>query len=331
MTIKPGEREKLSIKGITTAGITINAYMYAAAVATALNAQDLDLTKIKIKCTLLRAGKQFILMQENLKVLFALSSFLDNAYRYTGIGTSNNDRIVLLPQAAGVKEIALLPIYINLPYPINLRGDDELVWEFVTESSAWSSDLDTSLSYLDVDQVTGYGIEVFTPYIDTMALVQGRSNVKEALGNNVVAVHLIVLDKYTSLTADQVFSSLTLSAHKFSDEDTYFEQLTKRARMFQDTVSHDSRGQSFLLYSGNPLDSVQISMDLNSANVNTGKCFIVVTRGYTDARVMALASVTEQGHHVAMQQKLGIRSKEAEKNMQHLKVAKADLIRLGQK
>lgn len=134
MLITKGLGVKKSDLNGAIAGLSVNIYMYAAAVNTDLNIADLDLTKIWVSCTDMNGQR---ISRMNLKELFCIAN----------VNTDYLKLNELVSKDVAVKEEALLNMQITFPSPIKLDKA-----EFIADvlSGAYSSDLDATNTQLEI-------------------------------------------------------------------------------------------------------------------------------------------------------------------------------------
>ncbi|MBN1186561.1 MAG: hypothetical protein JXB49_30070, partial [Bacteroidales bacterium] len=218
------------------------------------------------------------------KVIFwALDSALDNNFNYIHpLNTTASNMVIILAKDVAVKEQALISVVCDLPGVINVKDSDELKIEVSVGSSAFASDIDSSLSYVEAEFEQFIGYEENIPVVKVFSINSGESSFSPAIGNDVVKISLINLDKDSILEADQVIQSMSLKSDKYSSYATWRQLLCRRYYEMGIPVEAAYLRQSFLLYSGNDLDGSTLDLQLNSSNVNSAKNGVVVSYLMTD-------------------------------------------------
>lgn len=300
-TVRVGENEALTIKKKTVKGISLVFYAEAALVAVGLNAADFDLSKIQVKCTLRRNGQQATLFADMLQVLALESAWFHDRYtNYHAIGASDT-LLEMVASGVATKEIVLMPVYIDLGGIIECEDDDELSFQMQFPAASLSADINTSNSYCLVDFDETIGVERAIPYIETQSVKVNETTESVSLTDNVTSITFINLDKTDLLEASKVLDGITIAGDYYHNTDTHYQLHERRLRSLPIPGMNADRGQSFrvldgLDLSGNDLDAGTIDLQLNGANVNGGKNYLVIRKFTSDLRQLVRSENKLQKH-----------------------------------
>lgn len=309
MIVKLNEQRKLEASGVKIKGIILSLFILAAANNTALTKSDIDLEKVFCKLELKRGKQNFVLAEDNLRVLACESGFHDSTFTHASInmGGLGNTGDILIVKDTSVKEQQVYTVTINFP-TIDLSSNDQLIFNCRTNTGLLSANLDTNSSFIEFEYIYSTDVELGTPYIETQAISPGESKKRFSLGDNVHSITFINLDKTSIISADQVLNNVSINAQGFSSNENYFELLCKRNDTFETRENSKGRSQSFELYNGEEIDNVTLDLQFVSTNVINGKCFVVVRRTYKDARLITLAQHSQDKKAHKMLSKVGVQS-----------------------
>jgi hypothetical protein len=299
-----GASDKLEIRGGNVAGFTFAAKVVHTTDNTAFAANPFDASNVMIKATLYRGGRSFQILADVLLPLAVDSAFYTGSFdQLLNIGTVGYQRLVAA--AASTKEVVLQTIVVRFHEVINLSGDDSLLLEVQANSNAIDSNSSAANSRFLFDALEGVGNGFSIPFIRAHSIRASISSDKINLGNGLVDVKFINVDKSGITTANQVLSSVQFQSDKLKSSDSYEELLAKRAESFQSNADHALRHQSFDLvslskenYSGmdTRLNNCDLSFILNSGNVTASKNWVVSRGFYNDAQTLDTAKSRYNRH-----------------------------------
>jgi hypothetical protein len=259
MTLKgsvDSDKLKLSMKTVQRIAFVVN-LIGAGTLANVL------LENINVKITLNRNGKAMVLAHEHLKLLAMESMFFqgfEHALSLTGISISATHK--------------MLPLMVDLGLPLNLMGNDELVVEATTKSG-WLADFDSD-SFIDIEDREAIGVETVIPFIETKPVSATHARIVESLGNNVSSIMLLNMETArTDADADRVWESMIITSDKYNSSDNRGRLFSRRITQFEQVASAAARKQNFRFVPSVELDNVQITVELNGANVSATKNYIV--------------------------------------------------------
>jgi hypothetical protein len=301
MICKQGENQELIIKGKAIKGFSIKSYLQHTTANTAFAALEVDYSKVNVKCHLFRNGKWTPLFSDIALPLLAASAFKNGLYEQcVNVGTVAYPKLVAA--AAGVKEIVIPSGTIEFDGIVVLNGDDQLKFEIISNTGTFGANVDASASYIQFDEIEGVGNEWFIPTITSKSLRANESSVQFSLGNAVQKIMFINLDKSGILLANRVIAQISVQSDKLRLSDNYNELVSKRYRQFYSVADADARHQSFELAQGvgiAPLNDCNIDIQLDSANVNSGKNYIVVYQFIGDPLTLQRAGQRDARHKQA--------------------------------
>lgn len=305
MIIKTGETRELIFANQSVGGLSLKHYVGHGTANTALTLDDSNPANIYVKAVLERGRKEFVLFQDSLRVLHQATNIMNGSFNLQKVGASTG-MIVLLAAVTLVKEIGLWGYSIDFGSAINLSGEDKLRVTVTVNSTSIASDIDSSVSYLDVDTIEAPGdYEFATPYINTYAITANESRIQRSLGDNVTDVIWLNTDKSDQLSASGIISNSSISSKFANISDVYIELLSKQLKYYSALSEAVDRYQSMILYHGNPLDQVAIDMQLVSGNVNASKNWLVVRSHYIDGRLVNIANAKREKHTTEKLAKVG--------------------------
>lgn len=293
--VKFGEQQTIDIMSNSVNGITLTLYAQADTVNVPFSANLLNLTAVQVKCTLYRGNRSFTIFNDNLRNLYARSVYGSQVWKAFSTGDSSDVAYTLVAAGVAAKQQVVLPIYIVLPGIINLKGSDKLITEVNLPSSAAGAGVDTSVSNILFDYMEGVGVEWAIPQINSQVIQANVSSFQQSLGSFVTSAWLFNFDKRSYLESDRVVSSMQLSSDKWQRVDEANELLTKASIQGYMPVGYDFY-QSFLLYSGKELNNVNLSLNLNTNNVNASQNWIIWDSFQTDPAVVKRAISMQRRH-----------------------------------
>jgi hypothetical protein len=301
--LKSGEKKRLELSGVDITGFTFNAYAVGKTANTAITNGHVDIDEVTVSATLFQGGKETTLFSGQLLPLVLESSFAESEWANADPNASAVAYHELVAAASGVKTEQLHTYGIDLGGIINLRGTDKLLLEIRVNSTAFGSTVDSSLSYFDVDSIEGIGLQYTTPQINQVAIGNGESTFRHAMGENVTSVTFINTDKAGITSANKVINNVRLFSDRFDINDDYHQLLNKRCAQLPTRAEADSRAQSFLLFGGE-CDKARIEFDLNSSNVNTSENYVIYRSYETGRSLVSKAQMRAEKHHAKRMKKV---------------------------
>lgn len=306
ITMLQNETRSISVKNRTISGVNGYATMVHGTANTALQQGYFDMSKVQVKVTLKRGGREFTLAMDNLKVLAFESGFFSSQFESFAPSNTASTPLVLLAPAVGVFSMGIVPWVIEFGGPINVSGNDELLIEMQT-TGIWNSALNTTTSSFSFGDVETIGVEKYTPYIKSKSISPGDSTAIVDAGSNIMGVAFINFDKTTILSADACINSVQLNSDRVSMSLAYNELLTRRADQFNTAAAAALRSQSFYIAQAEEMDRVRVDLNLTSANITNGNNYIVTRNFYSDKRLFELGEVRSQVHSYKRAIKFGMK------------------------
>lgn len=282
-----------TIRDVKLKGISVLAYLTASFFSSDVGTDTIDFSKAIIKLVLNRDGKQFMLVNDDLKKL-GLASSLNSinkrtfyqALPYCKIYTSSSPTI---------KGISSFNFDIDFKQTIHLKESDFIYIEIITSTGLYTSQVDVNQSYLDINPILSTQQEVAVPYIKTIAFPQGETRRSEFLGDNVTDIVLLNYDKTNKRS--HVVNNLQLSSDKLNLSTDKFglSMLDLRHKDFPSYVQDVYEDynlefdQSYIIIKDEDLDNVKLDLSLNGSNVNPSNNYLVYWTYYTDQKTLVQA------------------------------------------
>ncbi len=274
--IKANETREQIVRGATIGRLKLNAFLSHGAVNTDITPDMLDLSKVFIKMILTRNREDHVIFSDK-AIFWALDSALNNNFNYIHpLNTTAANIMILLAKGAAAKEQALKSVVLDLPGVINVKDSDSLKVEISLATSPFHADLDSSVSYIECELEQFVGYEEYIPAVKVFTINAGESTFSPAIGNDVVKISLINLDKNSVLEADSPLQSLSLKADKYAAFATFRQILARRYYDIVNPAEAANLRHSHLIYEGIDLDGGSLDLQLNSANITSGKNAVVV-------------------------------------------------------
>ncbi|TXG99097.1 MAG: hypothetical protein E6R08_02870 [Nevskiaceae bacterium] len=278
------------------------------AVNTAVTNSEVDLEQVTIVGTLHRGGVQHVLFSGALNVL-AMESSWDKAL-WDIVAPGSTTHIKLVPAAAGVSEVIMLPTEVDLVHPINLSGDDVFVLQVNVTNRLYDAALDTSGSVIEFDAVEAVGLEYMLPYINQRAIQGGEGRVQLSIGDNVQRVVYLNMDKTNVNEASAPIAQFGVVTDRWSQNDNYHELLAGRVKDFVNITEANKRLQCFEMLSGPEFDKTTMDLTLIPANVTAGNNWIVTRQFTVNPKQVKLADAKALIHQVKRAEKAGLATSE---------------------
>jgi len=266
-------------------GLNLRAFLSHNTAATALAATDFLPSGLNITVTHYTGTKSTTILDGNLEP-YVMESVLGKAgLQYLTLATSPaRTRIITLAQTTGVKEQAIIPMYINFGCTIDLKGNDKLEVRLQSLGSEYSSNIDTAVSYVYCDLAEGTEEQWAIPQI-----VQRTVNGTELtntfdLGDGVSGIAFINTDKTSLLAAANVIANVVINSEDgFQKNATYDELYSERVAMMPENEHRCMAQSQILLRTANRtlLNRVNMRCTFVSGSVTSGKNFIISRRFVT--------------------------------------------------
>lgn len=248
------------------------------------DANGVDLSKVRVKITLLQDGLKTELCNSQLLPLH-IHSLLSNrtsekAINWADLGYSTASTLIkgtkIQTQTASLTSIYYLPVMVDFGSGIILKEGDVLEVEPQLAIDCFDANCDaTSVCYImPIEEVTK---QVAIPRIETWVLPIDKQQFTQDLKDNVQKVTFINLDKAVS-PATAPFTSYDVDSDRLDAKVLYNEAVAfKKINDIDNTATN-----SFVLLEGIDFDSVKVNIDLNTSNLTSGKNYLVVSGYLTD-------------------------------------------------
>lgn len=276
ITVKNTDTQSMSISERDVRGLSVNAVLFAASAGTAMTGTLVDQNKIRIKAIVKRAGSpDRTVYDEQIKWINALSSFYKPNFVYFTASTKD----VVLANATGVTEKAILPMFCDFGKNFHLTGDEKMHVTIQTDGFCSDSSVATATSYLEIVPLDGEGIDDSNGEFVVYNVQAGKTSDSVDLGEGVTDILFLNTDKSDILDASAPISAASVDSKQFKFINiTRTSLLAIRNAQFDTKAESDLRYQSFKLYEGDPIDGCKVSLSLNSSNVNASACWIIARK-----------------------------------------------------
>lgn len=288
--LQSGERKEFSLVKEKISGFSFCVTMSSMLVNVQPTSIDCDFTKALFKVILKRDGKQFVLVQDDLKVLGLESNIYTYARRAFYQDHSHN--LLMITADATTKGQSILVFDVDLKGTLDIKGTDELLVELNLQAGVFSANIDPAQAYVQVKPVKSVGFEKYVPYIRSYSIQANERRRQFDLGNSVISAVLLNYDR--GYSASPVVTSVILSSKQFSDSLSYIDLLNQKYVNRLDVGgavgisvnNEDEYDQSFVLFDNIELDEVNIDISFEATNVAANKNLLVVHSAYTDVKTL---------------------------------------------
>jgi hypothetical protein len=303
---------QMSIRNKSIDGFTFTPFLKAGVGGFNLGFEWVNSTAFQLKGVLRRGGQEITLFNETLKNLVLLSHLRNNVY-YALDPFGNGFVYQNLASTEGI-----LPMRFDFGGCLNLVGDDEFIISWQLNSGFFNPavNIDTAQSYISLDETETDEIEYITPITYTQVIEANQTNPTYSLGDNVLNIILANYDKPSFLTSEKVVNSLKLTSDKLSKDDSYNEIVTKAISYYPTIAEAGNRYQNWIVYQGvEELDNVQLNLNLQTANVNASKNFVLVRRFITSSWLVTRATMIEANRNAKAEKKGSYNSSLVERDL----------------
>lgn len=290
------DKEKAEQK--TVLGISIRGYAWHTTVNTAFAALPFDWSQIIPDVKYIWGKSKLTVMENEL-----LPVLLDNTFQrgeYKMVHTLGTEYIpVLVAAAGGVDEVAIPAVNLLFNHPVNCTKGRMLEMAMKVQAGFYAATCDTASSYVEIDFIEGEGHDPYVPQFSVDPIVAAESSKNYNIGSFVEEVGFVNTDKVGITSAVQVLQSAQIKSNIFdSDVREYNKLYSERQQLFVDPTDADFRNQSFKLHKANGalLHGTQAVLKFVSANVNSGKNYIVTTRAFVNKELNDLYAAVEREH-----------------------------------
>jgi len=278
ITIKGTDTQSETYKGKRLRGLSVLAVLLANAAGTAMTGVLVDQSKIRVTAKLYRGNDKVgrVIYNEQIRYANAISSFSKPDF----IFFQNSTKEVLLANATGVIEKAVLPMIVDFGKPYVLEGNDRIYVEINTTGCFSDSSVSSVTSYLELTSIDSFeGIDDCDTEIVAYNIQAGKSSDSVSLGDGVTDIMFYNSSETDILEATAPLSNISINAKEFkSNNNTFAHLLGKRLGQFSTKAESDLRYSSFYLYSGQSLTDCRVDMNLVGANVDASACYLIYRR-----------------------------------------------------
>lgn len=308
MISKVGEPRQDVLKSGTYSSVTLNMHMFHTTANTAFVAADFKPESVTVKVIHKTKTGIRTIMNDNLLVLGTYNALRGGLHYFI----RGFDRIY---PASGVKQYKQRVVTLRFGGCHRVDQGEEILVEVTPAVGCYSSNVDTSLSYVEFYANADIGYEA--GYFQTRAEVvqPTTSNQSYSPGDNVTKLAFLNFDK-DNLT-DMVITTLGLSSDKLDMQLTDGKILAHIAAQENQTNWRyagipptesvfrmaDQLPQSFIIFDGEwpknkDLDQTRLDISFNSANVVASKNWVVWT-SYEATQEQVAKAVRREEKHMA--------------------------------
>lgn len=251
-----------------------------------------DFEQLTLKGTLRRGGRELEIFNHTLKLLVLMSHLKSATYDFLNSGGAS----FIDYGTVGTVEYNLVPLRFDFGGPLNLIDSDEFVLEWTLNTGFFvaGSGINSSASYIQIDETETTEVEYFVPITRTKVIEGSQDNPTWELGDNIMQVNIFNYDKFDYLSTSQVIKNVSFKSDKVNKNDNIDELITKAISYYPTPAEAALRKQNFIIYEGKEeLDGVSLNLSLNSANVTSSKNYIAWRTFYTDDWLTTRAGVLE--------------------------------------
>jgi len=276
MNIRNGESMNTKIVSQTINAFSFKAFVNANTFTTGdttYGSSKVDFTKCQVKAMLRRGGADYVLFQDNLKIL-GLASNLNTRGQLAFY--ADHDHLIKLGNGK-----SLVSFMLHLGGPIKISGDDYIYLEVSNNDGLFDASYITT-SYLEVKPVKCIGYETFIPQIRSQSIQEGTTSNIYPIGDNVIRCAFLNFDKTDSLTP--VIASVGISSDRLNDTFTYADLMLNKevsyaktpVNLSTDAATINEYDQSFMLADFHQtFNQLSLSISFDGSQVASSKNYIV--------------------------------------------------------
>jgi hypothetical protein len=300
MNIRHLETKNTKVSSQTINGFSVKAFLYANAFAegdTTYGSSKLDFSKVSVKAILNRGGQDYILFQDNLKVI-GLASNLNTRGQLAFY--SEHDHLTKLDDGK-----ALVSFNIHLGGHIHITGEDYVYVEVTNQNGLFDPAYINS-SFLEMKALKSVGYETFIPSIKSLNIQAGTTSEVYSLGDNILRTVLLNYDKVDF--TQPVLQNLNFASDRLNEGYTYYDIINMKDQSFPkmpvnlstDEATILESDQSFTLTDFHQVfNGVVLSMQFDGTQVAASQNFIVYWSSKTSLAQLQKAAALEQKHNDA--------------------------------
>lgn len=310
MIVKVGETKESTFRDCTIDGILVNVYMRNDTANDAIVFSDFLPQSVLLKVILYRNKKEITVVQNNLKILgtyCTLKKGFTNWYR---------GNIITYP-AVGVFSDKVILAKIDFGGCINVKEDDELYIEMTCGANAFTTRMNTGVSYVEFNPDFAIGYEKFTPMIKSKVVQAQENSQKFSIGDNCVKLAYLNfdLDNFSS----QAIVTASIQSTQWQASLNFFDLMNRHYNVIQCANTQYRYGntqpvtagneafpylpvypQSVIIHEGvldvTDLDNLQVDLSLNGPNIAASQNYVVSTTGISSMQLLDRAEKREQKH-----------------------------------
>lgn len=312
MIVRYSESRQLPVRGQTIDGLLISVFLQAKENNVFLGMNDFDPRQVNIKAILRRGGRNYTIVQDNMLLLGAFSTLLRGQDEFF---------FGFYKQVPGTSTKCqnLRYFFLDFGVPLNLKGDDELYIEFTVSKSAFSANVDETLSYVEYSTNRAMAYEVGIPFIFSSVVQSQATKENYNLGDNVLSIAYLNFDQTD--WGKPIVNNLQLSSDRYDLSLNFHELMIKHliqydhAPNYRYTTSltpdeHSGTGktykyfppfaQSAMIFNGGQssreIDQCMLDISFDGQQVNASQNYIVCRRLETDVHTIVQAQEREVKH-----------------------------------
>ncbi|MBC9933325.1 hypothetical protein [Chitinophaga qingshengii] len=313
MIVRYSESRQMTTRARSIDGFMFSIFLQAKENNVFLGMNDFDPRQVNIKVILRRAGRNYTIVQDNMLLLGAFSTLLRGQDEFF---------FGFYKQVPGTSTKCqnLRYFFLDFGVPLNLKGDDELYTEVTVSKSAFSSNVDESLSYIEYAINPAMAYEVGIPFLFSNVVQSQATKENYNLGDNVLSIAFLNFDRTD--WEKPVVNNLQLSSDRFDLSLNFHELMIRNlihypaAMNYRFTTSltppdeHTGTGktykylppfpQSCMIFNGGQssieVDQCSLDISFDGQQVNASQNYIVCRRLETDVHTIVASQEREVKH-----------------------------------
>jgi len=297
-TLDPGQTASIYCNSRTVKGISVRANVVSNAVNTPQINGNFDPSKVQVRVTAKRGGKEVTLYSGNLQTWAAASTIGKAGFSFANPSATGEIGITTLAAAVAAAEVRLYPLYLDFGSIVDGKLG-EVTCTLQSNGNEYSA-ANLSNSSITFDFEEGNGTEFFTPNIVVQSVSANESSREYALGSMVKRVVFVNYDKTDKLTASNVLTMANFSSDEYATNDNW-NALQAKACLLMSEDDFNNIAQSVILINDResiPATNAAINCQFETTNVNGGKNYIVSWGGHVNrspqaAKVEYVAKVSK--------------------------------------
>ena len=312
MIFEVGQERTLSLKSGSFSGLSFVHHLQGAAVNVPINSYpSVDYSGVSISIDLYQDDRKETIYSGKMLQLLMAQHLMRNTFSDVQPFSSDHKNHVLTESSLARKELSTCGINFDFGTVINLKGSDKIEVSIDMDFDTYQAEVDSSTSYLDVEGISGVGVQDIIPKFTAKPITDIDDNPVFELGNNVLEVGLINIDKSDNLASSQVCERVTFSSDRLNYRKPIEQMIIDRAMNFSTRQESEDRFQSYPLASfserATDYDKVKVELDLNIDKVNPSQNYLVWQSYISSPEIQNRSVYMSKNHASYLQKKINSR------------------------